>query len=121
MLQMHWIVARPSEKASENGESDEASIVPIIIDFVADEYDHDEGSANDPIRSHGTLKKRHLAVADIIISHERTPIESMEVAESHIFRPIFRSRIVENRRRTKKAIRTSVPGRKSHNIDHQQK
>lgn len=121
MLQMQCAIARPvdSDSRSDDDQSEETPIVPLIIDVVGDQSSENssEGSADDQEHSEEVIRKRethkHLIAADTLISHERTPAESMEVAESHIFRPTFRSRVTDERIRTKKAIRSSVPGRKS--------
>lgn len=120
----------PTADTSKSQESEEIPIdspidpvIPLSIgpvepdtDVIVDSSEIAEGTDDGVLKKRETQKAQLTANMDApLISHENQADDSMEVAESHPFRPIFRSKIIDERIRRKKAAGALPAARKVQN------
>lgn len=119
----------PTADTSNSQESEEIPIdspinpiIPLSIgpvepdtDVIVDSAEGIDDSVVEKRETQKTELSANIVVAAPLVSHENHADDSMEVAESHIFRPIFRSKIIDERIRRKKAAGTLPAARKVRN------
>lgn len=113
----------PGDDISGSDESD-GSYIPVlsheIDDIVSPQYGVEvicDDECDDERKKRNVPEKTVETVAAVfsVLPNQIRPEgeDSLELAESHIFRPVFRSRFVDERIREKKAV--GSPGRKVRN------